>query len=96
MNILLRELIFINMSFFSEILDGVNINNVKNEVNCELIFGVKIKITGNLKIDNMDNKEIILKNKKTIIKILGENLSIYSLAKGEVEIEGNVLGVIKE
>ena len=54
-----------------------------------------LEILGNFKIDDLGENEIVLKVKKTKIKIFGSNLKIVTFAKGEVEIAGNIDGVVK-
>lgn len=84
------------MSFFSEILDLSIADSIKDEIAVELVMGTSVRIIGKLKIDNMTSDEIVLKNKKNKVKIFGTNLNICSMAKGEMEIEGNVSGVVRE
>lgn len=83
------------MSFFSDFFNNVMIENEKNKIYCSLIFGNKLSIIGNVKIDMMSEDEIVLKVKKGKIKIIGSNLIISSMAKGQFEIEGNVTGVMR-
>ncbi len=83
------------MSFFSDFFDSVKIEDEKNKIYCSIIFGKKLTIIGGARIDSMSQEEIILKVKKERIKIIGSNLIISSMAKGEFEIEGNVVGVVK-
>lgn len=84
------------MSFFNEFFDNSVVECAKNKISCDIIFGEKISIIGNLKIDNMTNEEMVFKNKNNKIKIIGKNLNIYSMAKGEFKIEGDICGVLKE
>ena len=83
------------MSFFHKFFENVLIEDEEKKIFCSLIFGEKIKIVANAKIDAMNEDEIVLKIKKDKIKIIGSNLIISSMAKGEFEIEGNVFGVVK-
>ena len=83
------------MSFFSDFFDSVKLEDEKNKIYCSMIFGKKITIIGSAKIDSMSQDEIVLRVKKEKIKITGTNLIISSMAKGEFEIEGNVVGVVK-
>ena len=83
------------MSFFSDFFDNVMIENEKNKIYCSLVFGQKASIIGGAKIDTMNQDEIIIKIKKEKIKIIGSNLTISSMSKGEFEIEGCVDGVLK-
>lgn len=81
------------MSFFSDFFDSVKLEDEKNKIYCSLVFGQKITLIGCVKIDTMSEDEIIFKIKKERIKVIGSNLIISSMTKGEFEIEGNVVGV---
>lgn len=83
------------MSFFNDFLNSVSVDDVKNKICCDLIFGVSIRILGAFKIDTLSEDEILLSFGKSQIKIIGQELKIASLAKGELEILGNVNGVVK-
>ena len=84
------------MSFFSDFLESTDISDAKNEVSCEIVFGKYLHIVGKLKIDNMTSCEIILRNKRDLIKIIGKDLIVSSVAKGEIEVQGQVDGVFRE
>ena len=83
------------MSFFYDFLESFSIDDIGDKICCDLIFGQALKILGNFKIDDLGENEIVLKVKKTKIKIFGSNLKIVTFAKGEVEIAGNIDGVVK-
>ena len=83
------------MSFFNDFIKSIEIDDMGNKIYCSIVFDCGIKITANFKIETLQENEIVLKCKKTRIKVLGENLSIASFSKGEIEISGNVNGVIK-
>ena len=83
------------MSFFSDFFESVKLEDEKSKIRCSLVLGQSITIIGNAKIDVMDKNEIILKFKKDMVKIIGSDLIISSMTKGEFEIEGNVVGVFK-
>ena len=84
------------MSFFNDFFEKSEVENAKKIVYCDLVFGEKISLIGDLKVDNMASDEIVFKNKKNRFKITGRNLSIYSMSKGEFRIEGDVCGVVRE
>ena len=55
----------------------------------------KMRVITFFKIEDLNECEIVLKCKRFKIKIIGENLKISTLAKGEIEVVGNVVGVAK-
>ena len=83
------------MSFFYDFVDALSIEDLTGEVCCNLVFGRAVKILANFKIEDLNECEIVLKCKKFKIKIIGENLKISTIAKGEIEVAGNVVGVVK-
>lgn len=83
------------MSFFNDFLDTISIQDQENNVSCNVVFGRNVRIIAKFKIEKMSEDEIVLKCKKDIIKIIGTGLTAVMIAKGEIEIEGNVTGVIK-
>ena len=66
----------------------------KNKIYCDLILGSAIKVLADFKIDDLSENEVVLRCKKYKLKIYGSCLKIVTLAKGEIEIVGNVDGVI--
>lgn len=83
------------MSFFNDFLDSIAVDDVAGKISIWLVVGLGVKIVANLKIEIMQEDEIVLKCKKERIKVIGNGLSIVSVAKGEIEISGNVCGVVK-
>lgn len=83
------------MSFFNEFFESISLDDNANNIYCNVVFGVGVRIFGKFKIDSMQETEIVLKNKRERIRVYGDGLSISSLSKGEVEIEGFVQGVAR-
>lgn len=83
------------MSFFNEFFESISLDSDDNKIYCNLVLGVGVRVFGKLKIDTMQETEIVLKNKKERIRIYGKNLNIASMSKGEVEIEGIIQGVAR-
>lgn len=83
------------MSFFNDFLDTITLDDQVNKVSCNIVFGRDVKIIANFKIEKMSENEIILKCKKDVVKIIGTGLTAVMIAKGEMEIEGNVTGVMQ-
>ena len=71
------------------------IEESRKRIVCNLVLGQSIKIIGNYKVEVLDASEIILKVNKERIKIDGDMLSVVSMAKGEIDVVGNVNGVVK-
>ena len=83
------------MSFFTEIFKNASIEEVSKNIICSLVVGQSVKIIANYKLDNISNDEIVLKINKERIKVFGTNLTVVSMSKGEIDVEGNVDGVLK-
>lgn len=84
------------MSFFNEFIDSFSFEDIsENKISVCVVFGLGVKIVGNLKIDEMNEDKIVLARKKDKIAVVGTGLEITTLAKGEIEINGNVIGVSK-
>lgn len=81
------------MSFFNDFFESISLDENENNIKCNVVFGVGVRVFGLHKIESMDEMEIVLKNKKTRLRIYGNELTISSLARGEVEISGFVQGV---
>ena len=83
------------MSFFYDFLDLMSIDDLTDKICCNIVFDEGIKIVANFKIEELTENEIVLKIKKTRIKILGRELTVLTYAKGEIEIKGKIDGVVK-
>lgn len=82
------------MSFFNEFYSSFCFDD-DNRLLCNFVYGAGVRISGNFKVDNMNEDEIVLKYKKDKVKIYGTGMIISSLARGEIEVVGNVIGVGK-
>lgn len=80
------------MSFFSDFLNELKVVDEKN-VSISLILGVAVYIVGDFKIDDFSKEKIVIYYNKKIINILGEDLNIKSISKGEMIAVGNVKSV---
>lgn len=83
------------MSFFTDFLNNAAIEESRKKIVCNLVFGQSIKIVGSYKIEIMSDNEIVLKINKERIKIDGNSLCVVSMAKGEMDVIGNVNGVMR-
>lgn len=83
------------MSFFCDFFKMLSIDDLTDKICCDIILGYGVRFLANFKIENLSEDEIILKCKKTRIKIIGNDLKILSFSKGEIEISGKVDGVVK-
>ena len=83
------------MSFFNDFLDSISIDDVAGKISIWLVIGAGVQIVANFKIELMQDEEIVLKCKKERIRVIGKELTIVAVAKGEIEIAGNVSGVVR-
>lgn len=83
------------MSFFNEFFETISLDFDTEKIFCNVVFGVGVRLIGKLKIESMQDTEIILRNKRERIRIYGMQLNISSMSKGEFEIEGNIQGVAR-
>lgn len=83
------------MSFFNDFLKNVEIDDVKNEIIVSAVVGNKLMILGNMKVLELNENEIVISDKKYIYKIIGKGLILSSMAKGELNIKGDVSGFLR-
>ena len=83
------------MSFFTDFFNNAVLEESRKKIICNLVFGQSIKIIGNYKIETLSESEIVLKVNKERVKIEGTMLSVVSIAKGEIDVVGNVNGVMR-
>ena len=83
------------MSFFCDFFKMLSIDDLTDKVCCDIVLGFGVRILANFKIETLTEDEIVLKCRKNRIKIIGSELKILSLSKGEIEISGKVDGVVK-
>ena len=83
------------MSFFNDFLKNVEIDDVKNEIIVSAVVGNKLMILGNMKVLELNENEIVFSDKKYIYKIIGKGLILSSMAKGELNIKGDVSGFLR-
>ena len=83
------------MSFFNDFLLDLGLDDIENNVLCYCVFDKGLKITGNIKIEQMQETEIIIKCKKERIRILGQDMIVKSISKGELDVIGKIYGVTK-
>ena len=83
------------MSFFNDFLLDLGIDDIDRELYCSLVFNRAAKLVGNIKIEQMSSNEIVLKCKKELIRVHGQDLVVKSLSKGEIDITGKIFGVTK-
>ena len=78
------------MSFLFDFLESFKSCDIKSKPMISLVFGVGVMIVGNITTELLSDNLIKIRNKKDVINILGEELSIKSFAKGEIVIAGNI------
>lgn len=82
------------MSFFDEIFKSFNIKSI-DEVCVSMVLGYGVFISGNVRVIDVSEDAIILKCKAKFYNVVGSDLIIKSLAKGEIFVEGNVHGFVR-
>lgn len=83
------------MSFFYDFLENVSVGGLKNELMVSIVLGYKIMVGGNFKIKTLSDDFVEIEHKKINYKIIGEELKIESLSKGEIVVLGNVFGFVR-
>lgn len=78
------------MSFFCELFDCFKIDDMSKYLSISMILGVGLVIVGNFKIVRLEEENIIIDSKNKEVSIEGKSLSIKSVSKGELIINGNV------
>ena len=82
------------MSFFDDFLKNFNIEDVKNELNISMIINHGVLVVGSVKVKSFSEEEIVLIYKKREYKVIGKRLKIKSMSKGEVFVEGGIIGFV--
>ena len=81
------------MGFFDEFFKEIDIND--NDFCVNIILQKGIYLSGVLKVVDLNDKFMIIDIKNKKYKILGSELSIKSLAKNELIVNGNILGFVE-
>jgi len=81
------------MSFFNEIFNMFEVNDDTKNATITLVENKGAMVVGKFKILIMNEENVSLKTSKNIIDIMGENLTIKSVSKGEILIFGKVVNV---
>lgn len=82
------------MSFFNDFLNKFNLGLVDDKIKVQLIFGYGVMIFGDFKIENLSEELVILKSKKEMISIVGANMKIKEISKGEVFLIGDIKSIV--
>lgn len=81
------------MSFFNDVLSYFEVEDRSKKVVVTMVLGVGIVVFGDLKIGELSKEKIVLKGKKEFIEIIGENMFISSMSKGEIFVSGKIVSV---
>ena len=81
------------MSFFNDIFNMFEVNDQTKNLTISYVENKGAMIVGKFKILTMNEEKILLKSEKNKIGIIGENLIIKSVAKGEILIFGKILNI---
>ena len=84
------------MSFFYDFLEYFSIADLNTKTTVTMIVGVGAMIMGNLRLSDIQENSITFVSNKDKIFIIGEELKIKSISKGEVVIAGNIKKVETE
>lgn len=82
------------MSFFNDFLNKFNLSLVDDKIKIQLIFGYGVMIFGDFKIKNLSEELVVLKSKKEMISIVGANMKMKEISKGEVFLIGDIKSIV--
>ena len=83
------------MSFFDDILKNFELKNFVDEIVVTLVVGVGIMVVGNIYVSDFATDEILISFKNERYKIIGNNLKLKSMSKGEIIVVGDVLSFVR-
>ena len=81
------------MSFFYDFLNYFKIDRLGDSVAVSMIFDKGLALIGNIKISHFSNKSIEILSNNAKISVLGENLKIKSMSKGEIFLSGKIFKI---
>lgn len=84
------------MSFFYELCKCFNIDDLSAKTTITTILGYGIMIVGKIKIKDIQEDTISLISNKEKITVLGKDLVIKSISKGELIVSGIITDIKME
>lgn len=81
------------MSIINEIFSSLDLDNITDLYRYYNLGGKIVYIENFVRVNTFSKTEIVLKLKKGMIKILGENLVIEELNKSSLIVKGSIKGV---
>lgn len=84
------------MSFFYDFLKYFDIENLDAKTTISFIVGYGVIVMGKIKIKDISDGMVRILSNKDVFKIIGENLNIKSISKGELVISGKVKNIEME
>ncbi len=81
------------MSFFNDVLSYFKVEDRLKKIVVTMVLGVGVAVFGDLKVAELAKEKIVLKGKKESVEILGEDMFISSMSKGEVFVSGKIISV---
>ena len=81
------------MSFFNDFSSLFNLSELKNKSMVNLILGVGVVVIGKIKLNVFNDNIIDIFVEKEKIEIIGNDLKITSIGKGEMIVSGNIKSV---
>lgn len=81
------------MSFFDEIFNELNIGDCNENITISLAVNYGLSVVGKFKILSFNDSQISINSKNEKVVILGEDLKIKTMAKGEILVAGKILNI---
>ena len=81
------------MSIINEIFSSLDLDNITDMYRYYNLGGKVVYIENFVRVNTFSKTEIVLKLKRGMIKVLGENLAIEELNKASLIIKGLIKGV---
>lgn len=79
------------MSFINDFLEYFKVDEINDKILVLNVLGIGMMITGKFDISEISETQVELKTKSENLLIVGENLQIKSLSKGEIYLSGNIV-----
>lgn len=81
------------MSFFNDFLNYFKVDDISSKVSVFAVLGVGIVIMGKFVVVSLDEETIELKSGKDLISVVGKDLKVKSISRGELILSGKLVKV---
>ncbi len=81
------------MSFFNDFLNYFKVDDISSKVSVFAVLGVGIVIMGKFVVVSLDEETIELKSGKDLISVIGKDLKVKSISRGELILSGKLVKV---